>query len=350
MRCLSPALILTAALGLVVAGCGDSDDGAATTVPPPTTAAPTTTQAPPTTAAPTTTTTLPPTTVAPTTTEPTTTTSGDFFAAAQATLDRVLEQCNAYLADLGDEPAFGSPGDPTAGGRFTDEVSPGVFEFVDVDGVVLLVDTNGGVVTGPDGPEGVAPRPYSFWCPHEVLPGTLDEGDPDAVGPVVLEPRGLGVASFGAEPEATIADLTAALGLPDEDSGWIDSFSGFGTCPGSEVRVVRWDELEVYFTDLTTAYGDYPDPGGPHFFSWLAATFVDEEPPAYGFATAEGVAPGSPVSFVREAYGEDRVEIAYEEAFDIWFLDIGGELGGTVSGQSPNDLVTSLQAGFGCGE
>lgn len=355
MRRLPAALLLLAALALLAAACGDSDEGAATTVPPPTTApapAPTTVPPPATTAPVVTTTAVTTTTAAPTTTLAPTTTTAAGFAAAEATLAAVLAACDDYSVGLGDVAHFdGSADDPTAGGEFTGEAAPGVFEFVDRDGTALLVDTNAGVVTGSEGPDGPAPRPYSFWCPPEAFPGTLDEGDPDALPPVVLEPDGLGVASFGAEAEAAIADLTTALGLPDADSGWIDSFSTFGTCPGAEVRVVRWDELEAYFTDSPAAVADYPDPGGPHFFSWRAATFVDDEPPSRGFATDDAISPGTPLGVLREAYGEAQVQVVYEDAFDIWFLDVAAAgLSGTVSGDTDNDVVESLQGGIGCGE
>ena len=47
--------------------------------------------------------------------------------------------------------------------------------FTDANGVVLLADVNNFTVTGPDGPDGVMPRPCSFDCPPEVFVGTLDE-------------------------------------------------------------------------------------------------------------------------------------------------------------------------------
>lgn len=336
-RLLSPFL----ALLLFAAACGDSDgDSPATTAsrPPATTAAPTTTAAPPAT----TTTTIP---AATTTTTTTTTSAPDPFVTAAATLDAVLAECNAYSEETnGFMPFDGTPDDPTTGGEFTGEVAPGVFGFVDGLGIELLVDTNAGVVTGPDGPQGVAPRPYSFVCPPEIFPGTLDEGE---FAIVELLPDGLGVASFGAGAETVISTLTADLGPADEDSGWTDSFSAFGTCPGEEVRVVTWGELSVFLTDSTTAVGPYPDPGEPHFFSWLAVH--QPENPGYGFTTAQGVGPGSTIGDVRAAHG-DAVEVLYEEPFDTWFLFIGDDYLGSVADDDPGSVVESLAAGTLCGE
>ncbi len=338
-RLLSPLL----ALVLFATACGDSDGEAPATTaapPPATTAAPSTAPAPTTTApAPATTTTIVPATTT------TTTSTADPFVTAAATLDAVLAECNEYSEDTnGFAPFDGTPDDPTTGGDFTGEVAPGVFGFVDGLGIELLVDSNAGVVTGPEGPDGVAPRPYSFVCPPNVFPGTLDEGEPATVD---LLPDGLGIVSFGAGAETVISTLTADLGPPDEDSGWTESFSAFGTCPGEEVRVVSWGELSVFLTDSTTAVGPYPDPGEPHFFSWLAVH--QPENPGYGFTTAQGVGPGSTIGDVRAAHG-DAVEVLYEEPFDTWFLFIGDDYLGSVADDDPGSVVESLAAGTLCGE
>ncbi len=69
----------------------------------------------------------------------------------------------------------------------------------------------------------------------------------------VLQKDGLGIVSFGASPEDTIAVLTKALGVPTKDTGTIESFSAYGTCPGKDLRAVEWKNLYVLFGD--TAYG-----------------------------------------------------------------------------------------------
>ena len=60
------------------------------------------------------------------------------------------------------------------------------------------------------------------------------------LAPLALEPDGIGAVDFGAAPNAAIAYTTAFLGSPDRDTGWVDSFSEFGTCPPPEVRGVPW--------------------------------------------------------------------------------------------------------------
>jgi hypothetical protein len=91
-----------------------------------------------------------------------------------------LAQCNDLEVATGGLPLFdGGLGDPTVGVSAGERVADGVFVFTDNNGVVLLVDVNNFTVTGPDGPDGVMPRPYSFVCPFELFVGTFDEGDPD---------------------------------------------------------------------------------------------------------------------------------------------------------------------------
>ncbi len=66
---------------------------------------------------------------------------------------------------------------------------------------------------------------------------------------IVLKADGLGAVSFGATPSETIAILTSALGNPTKDTGWVDSFSPYGTCPGDSIRGVEWNNLHVLFGD-----------------------------------------------------------------------------------------------------
>lgn len=66
---------------------------------------------------------------------------------------------------------------------------------------------------------------------------------------IVLKADGLGAVAFGATPSETIAILTSAFGAPTKDTGWIDSFSPYGICPGEKIRGVEWNNLHVLFGD-----------------------------------------------------------------------------------------------------
>lgn len=157
------------------------------------------------------------------------------------------------------------------------------------------------------------------------------------------------MAAFGSEAETALAAITAALGPPDEDSGWIPSFSGFGTCPGEEVRALRWATMWAYMTDGNT---EWRNDGVPHFFSYLNSVF-ESETASLGLLTEEGIGLGDSVKALRDAYG-NRVEIMYEEFYDGYVFNIDvpapGRLWGGLTGGEDDDLITSIDGGAGCGE
>jgi hypothetical protein len=158
----------------------------------------------------------------------------------------------------------------------------------------------------------------------------------------------LGVAVFGDTPERAVEELTSALGDPDEDTGWIESFSEFGTCPGERIRVVRWQQLRAYFTDGKTDYGEK---GTRHLFMWdygprVATGRLDLE-------TDEGITAGSTVAEVKEAYGEDA--LVDDEMFGPRFQVSGpteaGVLTGSLTSVSDDGRVEYLAYGAPlCGE
>ena len=80
------------------------------------------------------------------------------------------DECDAHAEETGNPPV-----DPA---RFDDamwELDPttGVISIVDGAGTSLLVDLDAGIITGPDGPEGEMPLPYSFACPEDPYVGTV---------------------------------------------------------------------------------------------------------------------------------------------------------------------------------
>ncbi len=278
-------------------------------------------------------------------------------AAGAAFFQGALSACNAYSLDVnGFAPFDGSASDPTVGVTFDDEVSPGVFRVVDADGVVLLVDLVAGVVTGADGADGVMPRPYAFWCPPEAFPGTLDEGsgdegsgDGEGFAEVALEADGLGVVDFGTDPETTVATLSDLLGAPAGDTGWIEPFSVWGTCPVSSLRVVTWGNLDVLLTQSTETYA--LSPGTPHFFNWRTPALSGSGSDV--LRTPAGIGIGSTVADLGAAYGADA-PLEFNDVYESWdfYLDDGSAAGlsGVASGSEPGDTVTFMQAGVTCGD
>ncbi|HJR93453.1 MAG TPA: hypothetical protein VJ938_13495, partial [Acidimicrobiia bacterium] len=84
---------------------------------------------------------------------------------------------------------------------------------------------------------------------------TLPPTTTTTLAPLVLRPDGLDVADLGDSYEDALATVSARLGDPTEDTGWIDATSDFGICPGTVVRLVRWASLRLLFSDGPTEFG-----------------------------------------------------------------------------------------------
>lgn len=188
-----------------------------------------------------------------------------------------------------------------------------------------------------------SPEPTST-TPSTVAPGDSTTTSPPPTEPttpeaaaIVLRGDGLGVVDLGAEPDAAVQAVTAALGEPTNDTGWESSFSTYGTCPGTQIRGVEWDHLVLLFTDGDTAQGT-----GRHLFTWR----VTGAPPALG--TDKGLGWGATVGDAEELY-PGAVEVTEPDEPFPGFLQVAVE-GGTITGYLDGDVITHLEAGTGCGE
>jgi hypothetical protein len=174
------------------------------------------------------------------------------------------------------------------------------------------------------------------------------------LAPLELEPDGIGAVDFGAAPDVAIAYTSDSLGPPDRDSGWVDSFSEFGTCPPPEVRGVQWgpdpDGFGYAFTLLFTkaATGHRPA-GGEHLFGY------DYFGGEVDLSTPEGLTVGSTLLEGRTLYPTmDVNESPWDPANGVWVVDDNpsddAQLAGYATGQSDTDLITSILGGVTCGE
>jgi len=170
-------------------------------------------------------------------------------------------------------------------------------------------------------------------------------------GPLVLAEGAVIVGDtrvpFGTGDEATIAAISSSLGDPTEDSGWIDAFSVYGTCPLPVIRGVHWDGFVALFTQSAT---DFADQGTPHFFSWYYPSGAD-----IGLETDVGVGVGDSVGSLRAAYdGPDFVLVPWEfdQTQGFWSTDqfASSQLYGYATGVSNADTITAINGGTGCGE
>jgi hypothetical protein len=159
---------------------------------------------------------------------------------------------------------------------------------------------------------------------------------------LVLRADSLGDIRFGVDPEATIDYVTAMLGEPESDTGWIDSFSEFGSCPGAEVRGVRWGDLLLLFGDES----DF-DSGVRHFYQWQYGPIEGDVADPIGPATDGGITLGSTVSEIDRVY--DDAEVFTDVVFGPGF-ELEPMLWGTLSDDASTGQVLSLYGGTPCGE
>jgi len=172
--------------------------------------------------------------------------------------------------------------------------------------------------------------------------------------PLALEPDGIGAVDFGAAPDAAIAYATAFLGSPDRDTGWVDSFSEFGTCPPPEVRGVQWGTSPTGFGHaftllFTKAATTHLAAGGEHLFGYdYFGGDVD-------LSTPEGMTVGSTLLEGQTLYPTMEInESPWDPASGVWVVDGNptddAQLFGFATGQSGADVVTSILGGVTCGE
>lgn len=159
---------------------------------------------------------------------------------------------------------------------------------------------------------------------------------------LVLRSDSLGDARFGVEPASVIAYVESVLGPADDDSGWTDSFSEFGTCPGNEVRGVRWGDLLLLFGDESEF-----DDGRRHFFHWQVGPTLGDTPVPSGMATDGGIGVGSTVAELTRVH--PGVEIFDDAVFGPGF-EIERGLFGTLTEIGDDATVLTLFGGTSCGE
>jgi hypothetical protein len=151
---------------------------------------------------------------------------------------------------------------------------------------------------------------------------------------------------FGYDDDDAVAAVSAVLGPPTNDSGWIDSFGDYGVCPAPEVRGVHWDGLILLFTQADT---DFWSSGVEHFFAFTYTSV----PPDLG--TTQGVALGDTIADLQATYGGPDLlidESPFDPSAAIWSYDAASWTGmyGFATSQHPDGVIQSITGGRGCGE
>ena len=180
-------------------------------------------------------------------------------------------------------------------------------------------------------------------------PTTTTEPPP---APFILEDDGIGGVPFGTDPDTTIVYTESVLGPAGNDTGWVDSFSKYGTCPGPVVRGVEWGGggsgygFVLLFTEAAT---DHLPGGGEHLFGYYY--FGDPG----GLVTDGGVTVGSTLGDALAAHPGSMVdEHPLVPGSGTWTVDPDPSddslLWGFSNGIGAADTLTSVNGGVTCGE
>jgi len=174
------------------------------------------------------------------------------------------------------------------------------------------------------------------------------------LAPLILEPDGIGGVAFGATPDETLSYATAILGPADRDTGWVDSFSEFGTCPPPDVRGVQWGESPSGFGHaftllFTKASTSHKPEGGEHLFGY------DYYGGDLELATEPGMTVGTTLVAAGAMYPTIEIdESPWDPISGVWWIDDDpsddSQLFGYATGQADTDLITSILGGVTCGE
>jgi hypothetical protein len=157
---------------------------------------------------------------------------------------------------------------------------------------------------------------------------------------LVLREDGLGDVLFGVDADQMILYVTQLLGKPDSDSGYIGPVSEFGSCPGTQVRGVRWGDLLLMFGDESEVAK-----GRVHFYSWTYGPVQGIAPEPMGPITDGDITLGSTVAEILNVY--PTAEIFNDDILGMGF-EINRTLTGTLSNDSPNGVVVSMTGGVAC--
>lgn len=175
---------------------------------------------------------------------------------------------------------------------------------------------------------------------------------PPAAAKVELSDEGIQAGAqwiyFGFDDDDTVTHISAVLGAPTKDTGWIDPFGDYGVCLGPKMRAVEWGSLVTLYTRGNT---DFWSGGVEHFYSYYYTDVTN--PP--DLRTTENIGIGSSLGQLRAAY--DPTKIVIDEAFfdpsvGFWSYDLQTWTGlwGYATGQSDAHAITSINGGQGCGE
>jgi hypothetical protein len=168
--------------------------------------------------------------------------------------------------------------------------------------------------------------------------------EPIALQELILTGEGLGSAQFGADPDGVITYVTSILGSPTDDTGWVDPFA-FAACEGTIARRVDWGALSLLFTDLSPLAN-----GRRHFIGYEYGRVGQVGDDPVGLHTPGGITLGSRVVDLLAEFPEATVNPGETDINIPDNFYVSTVFYGLLTGVTPDDYVTVLFGGYGCGE
>jgi len=213
-----------------------------------------------------------------------------------------------------------------------------------VDTTAASVEVPAGDTTIPAAPStsAITVAPTTSTTTTTTVPPTTTIPPPLGVDELVLTSTALGQARMGTDPDQVVSYVSAILGSPTSDTGWVTPES-FVACEGTTVRRVEWGALGVMFGDESTVAS-----GRTHLMSYSYGLVgrLDAEP--QGLLTAEGLGLGSSVDQLLTAYPDALIDEGDPEVDIPPSFYVSDEWRGLLSGAEPDDLVLVVLAGPGC--
>ena len=160
------------------------------------------------------------------------------------------------------------------------------------------------------------------------------------------------VLPFGTTFEQAQPALESALGPPSTDTGVVESFGLYGTCPGTQLRALEYGggALQLLFGDV--------DGGTLTLYQWAltgegASSRVPRASALIGNAATFEFGVGTTVAALQEGAAPASLEVSPgDEVFPASFRlqDQSSGFFGYLTGPGPSDTATFVQGGQGCGE
>ncbi len=172
--------------------------------------------------------------------------------------------------------------------------------------------------------------------------------EPVAVQELVLRGDGIGSARFGAAPDGVIQYVQSVLGAPTADTGWVDPFA-FADCgaggAATVARRVDWGVLSLLFSDASSYAIERP-----HFigYEYGRVGTIGDDP--VGLRTPGSTTLGTRVVDLYAEFPEASVNEGDEAVGIPPNFYVSDVFYGLLTGASPDDVVTVVFAGYGCGD